>query len=250
MAGDEDLDRDHRMTLTLFREVLDQPEPPVRSSLAEVRAGGRRLRRRRRLTVATAVAAVLVVGGTAAAGTGLWSAPGVGGPAGGGDGATSAPPRQYGMGDLDEFHDRFLAALRTGLPSGYREVADGGGPTSARLVREDGTSYAVSALMGTPLAAGARPDDPCEARAGVTTTAFRDCRVLTLPDGSTGWLSRGVTNPVSQAVLATPEGKVFGLGGVPGGGTRDPIPLDDLEALLRSPGLVSLLQGTPLDAPG
>ncbi|WP_405358704.1 hypothetical protein OG535_02985 [Kitasatospora sp. NBC_00085] len=247
MTSQNDAEQVHRMTAALFQEVLAQPEPAPPQVLDEVRRGGRRLRRRRRLAVGAGALAVLALCGTGAV-VAVGSRPTSVGPAAGGAGG---PVRQDGMDQFDKLHDRMLAALRASLPAGYVNVVDGSGPTTFELVREDGGTVAVAAVMGNPLPAGTYPRSPCDAAGPAGQAYFVDCRSVTLPDGSTGWLSKGTTNPVTGVTLATPQGRVFGLGGVPSGGGHDvgPAPLDDLEALVRAPQVAAVLQGVPMDAP-
>ncbi|MEV0535232.1 hypothetical protein [Kitasatospora sp. NPDC050463] len=248
MTSQNDAERVHRMTAALFQEVLAQPEPDPPQVLGEVRRGGRRLRRRRRLAVGAGALVVLALCGAGAV-VAVESRPTSVGPAAGG---TGGPEHQDGMDQLDKVHDRMLAALRANLPAGYVNVVDGSGPTTFGLVRPDGGTVAVAAVMGSnPLPAGTYPRNPCDAAGPAGQAYFADCRSVTLPDGSTGWLSKGTTNPVTGVTLATPQGKVFGLGGVPGGGGHDvgPAPLDDLEALVRAPQVAAALQSVPMDAP-
>ncbi|WP_329493025.1 hypothetical protein [Kitasatospora herbaricolor] len=232
------------MAVEVFRAVLEPPEPEPPAVLAAVRAGGRRLRTRRRLALGAAVlAAVPVLAITAAL-----VVP-----------ESAARPSGAGADPWDAIHDRLRSALAAHLPAGYTGVLDGGGPTTFRLVRADGGFTAVATVMGDPVAPGSRLPSPCEPQGGRPVYAS-DCVSRTLPDGSTGWLYRSTSYPVTQLILVTPQGRIAGLGTMPtavppqgeGGEPQESKSMtpEQLDALVSAPEVLAALEAVGTDAPG
>ncbi|GAA2779577.1 hypothetical protein GCM10010441_00280 [Kitasatospora paracochleata] len=260
--GGDDLDG--RMAAEVFRAVLQQPEPEQPPVLAAVRAGGRRLRTRRRLALGAAVLAVVPLLAVTAALVvpGSSGAPTLLGPAGRGaaeERPSTAQPSSYGMNQLDALQSRLRGALAAHLPPGYTGVLNGSGPTTFRLVRADGGYTAVATIMGNPLTPGSRPPSPCEPQGGQKVYAS-DCAARTLPDGATGWLYRSTSYPGTEFLLATPDGRIAGLGTQPnaappqgeGGEPQEskPMTLEEMDALVSAPEVLAALEAVPLDAPG
>ncbi|MEV6209361.1 hypothetical protein [Kitasatospora sp. NPDC051914] len=155
---------------------------------------------------------------------------------------------------------RYGALRRTAyLPAGYTGVLDGAArPDSGWSAPTAGTRRWAT-LMGNPLTPGSRVPSPCEPQDGRRVYAS-DCVPRTLPDGSTGWLYRSTSYPGTRFILATPQGRIAGLGTLPtatppqgeGGEPQESKAMtpEELEALVSAPDVLAALKAVLLDAPG